>query len=90
MKDSPSIKKGNYIQAYKCECGHLIPMYMNGFRRVPMPSFAFYYCCPECGRTKEEIKLITGYWEFEKIKHGIWPVRWTSEKKKRFVASKFN
>jgi len=83
----------NFVEAYKCECGHIMPLYreMGGYPPPPMmPYFTFHDCCPKCGRHRDKIKKITGQWKYKKVKYGWWLFKSTEYIRDFFVESQFN
>ena len=78
-----------YVEAYLCECGHAMRKYLSGYLGG-LDRFTFHNCCPECGRHREKINLVTGYWQQERIVRGIWPFRMVEHRDVKFIPSEFN
>lgn len=75
----------NFVEAFKCECGHFMPKYMGGGLFPLQPTFTFYDCCPRCGRTKNKIKLVVGKWKYKRITRGWWIFKSVNYKRDYFT-----
>ena len=73
-----------FIEAYKCECGYVKRRYLSGVL-CGVDSLSMHTCCSECGRTRDKIKTITGQWEIETTRSGIWPFYSYNDKDMRFI-----
>jgi len=79
-----------YVQAYECECGHIMPKYKEACGWFPpTPYFAFYDCCPKCGRGQDKIKEITGKWTYKTKTTGWLFFKTKYRTKDKFIKSQF-